>query len=558
MSDDAQLLIPKSSLQVNWGIGEESGGSVTLIAEGELEYLGLKEKGWIDVKVVCATSQEEKAADDFDISRVKGDGVIGFEVMSVGKASMKDLKRDRGEAERDWVRQRKKEKTGSVRSKKSLEAFALLDQDTPRRRLSPTLQLAGRPPSFTSIFDTVPPVAPPISHAVLSRMKEPSLMRQTAPFEGDTSMDMSFETDSNASLDFGGTSTPEEVELEADEQDVEVNEKSTIIRVYLDLGKLLGIDRMPKPTFAFTLEGTFPSVTMLSLNDSFSHFQTPVRLSLPAFSIPSSESEEAVVTVSAGTGGSVEIINSAPLLSADDSLNSPLPAIDGKARWRTMRASSESLVDFPSSGRRSRNGSTLVELEVDIPTPRSRSTSQFFVDQPSPSLRRRHRTESAPSSLKSGPPLTLSLLRLKITPVPPSAPYQPWRLFTHMRFAHPFVGQLELAHRPEQRVEVSGAWDSNGVDIKAETSLILEGEEVKKAVVECGSADIAEFDAAPAEGVSELLFAVIQPVDIEGAPVIAIGDVLPTLGLGIAALEVEIVPVAGMLPSHIRPCADTL
>lgn len=541
--------ILRSDIEVKWGIGEEGFGTAEVVVKGEINYRGVSEKGWIELKVICQ-DVHEGIEDSFDIVDVVGFGIVGWEVVrnssglppNANQQTSRD-KKERGEAERDWVRQRRRER--------KISTGAIDQETTPRRQPSIQVQrVAPRQPSFTSIFDVQPPVDTPLNPSIFERKNTSVLMRQSEPAPlSEAMMDMSFEIGSET-----GSLTKSELddELEADEYGLK-REQSTIIRIQLNLDQLISPDRLPTPTFEFNLTANFPSITLLSLSnleDSIS-LDNPLRICLPSFSLPLSKEEQTVVTVSGGKGRSVELLTSTSLLD-DESPDTPLPAMGGKARWRSERISVDENDDEQGGGRnyshrRNESSTSLVEVEVSLPPsptqPLSPSKSRIL-GPITPSIRKR--TTSTPTTLRnksslaalasvlpSPTPLSLSYLRVKITPVPPPTGETNWRLFNHLRFPVPFVGAVELP----AKVELEGAWDEKGLEANVESSIV---EETSRIECEAGSSS---------EGVKELMLSVSTRVD-EETQILEVGDILPSINIKVAALEVELVPVAGKRPSH--------
>lgn len=492
---------------------------------------------------------------------IEGLGIIGWEIVRNGgglssssnQQTIREEKKERGEAERDWIRQRRRER--------KISTVASDQETTPRRQPSIQVQrVAPRQPSFTSIFDVQPPVDIPLDPSIFERNETPSLMRQSEPRPlSESMMDMSFELGSET-----GSLTKSELELEdeleADEYGLQ-RERVTIIRIQLNLDQLISPDRLPTPTFEFKLKANFPSVTLLSLSnfeDSTSE-SSPIRICLPSFSLPLSKEEQTVVTVSGGKGGSVELLTSTSLLD-DDSPDSPLPAMGGKARWRTERVSVDENYSKEGDGRncshrRNESSTSLVEVEVSLPPSPTQllSSSQSRILEPiTPSIRKR--TTSTPTTLRnksslaaltsvlpSPTPLSLSYLRVKVTPVPPLTGETNWRLFNHLRFPVPFVGAVDTS----STVELEGAWNAKGLDANLESSVV--GDNSIRIKCDTGSTS---------EGVKEIMLSVTTRVDQE-TQILEVGDILPSVNVKVAALEVELIPVAGKRHSHYHERLST-
>lgn len=467
------LVIPRAELDVKWGIGEQGWGEVVIKGKVGVQWRGVKDKALVEVRV---GGGEGRAGGVWEVLSCEGEGVRGWEIR------------------------------GSANSAPRMEEEATTP--TPRRR-PPSTTYGPRPPSFTSLFDTPPPIGPLINKSVLAKLKEPSLLRQAAPFDGNASVDLSFE---------GRDDSIQDIEPHY------LSENSSSIFIQLDLSTILTPAALPSPTFSFTLTLSCPSITLASLCASSA--SSTLRLSLPSFSLPLATHEEVLVTVSAGVGSHVELLTPPEMLD-ETNLDSPLPAQGGKARWRTARDG-----DDPR-----KRHSALVEVEVSLPP--SRPTSLVVLDPPpSPSRTRTPSSlRSRPSRLFLSPSTTLSHLRLRLTPVPPLAPHLPWRIVTRLTFAHPFAGSFNLPLRDEQSFEMIGAWDVDGGTLGCESEVWDRRGERRQVRVECA-------------GVKECLFFVSERVGEGGR--VEVGGVLPRLPVGVAAMEVQVVGVAGELPRLSR------
>lgn len=530
----------------------------------------------------------------FEIFSLEGEGIVAWEVV------------------RDTPR--KPEPLRQPRLAREPSSEYTTPTPRPRPATSHLLQ-ESRPPSFTNLFDTTAPEPPELDPAVVAKMGEPSLLRQAAPFEGDGSMDMTFEISSSDEEGEGipkqvarvageeqetksATSSPEAPEADSDVPQAESRHfsTSTTIRLQLSLVTLLNADKLPSPSFSFELKADFPTVTLRSLSTAFypSSNSHSFRLALPTFSLPAAVHEQSVVSVSAGAGGSVELLASDPMMrstGAPDETDSPLPATEGRARWRTERSVDE------GSHRRSRSSADLVEVEVSLPTshptsliqldeladsddspspspaarPVSSTGARRLLNRPSvPSLRSKSSTlslglnlASSPFSLQSHRQLaTLGVVKLRITPVPPSSSAdveKPWRLFTHLTFPRSFLGELELPLKEGQTVVICDCWNERGEQAEVESEL-LEGEGGRRLKIETGASRrgspvvrrMGEVVALEdeVEGVSEMLYCVSTPGS-EGK--VEVGDVLPRMEIKVSSMEVEVLPVAGMsafTPEH--------
>ncbi|ORY79732.1 hypothetical protein BCR35DRAFT_325248 [Leucosporidium creatinivorum] len=576
------IAVPQSQLEVAWGIGENGWGRVTVKGEAELEYAGLKDKAWVEVQVDHgAGSLMDNSTRAFEILSLEGEGVLAWEV----------------------VRETPRKLEPPRHPRLAREPSSEFTTPTPRPRPSTNHLQESRPPSFTNLFNTTAPEAPELDPAVVAKMGEPSLLRQAAPFEGDASLDMTFEMSSSdeegedglakSLARLGGeekettgspSGSPEAPEADSDIPQAEPLHFSTTttIRLQLSLATLLTADKLPSPTVSFELKADFPTITLRSLSTAFYPSSEPqaFRLALPTFSLPAAVHENSVVTVSAGAGGSVELLASDPMMQAagaSEEKDSPLPATGGRARWRTERSQDE------GSNRRSRSSSELVEVEVSLPPSRPTSLVQLDEladsdDSPSPSpaarsassarhllnrpsiqsLRSKSSTLSLGLNLASTPfglqshrqPTTLGVLKLRITPVPPSAGpdlEKPWRLFTHLTFPRPFIGGFELPLKEGQRVVVCDSWNERGEQAEVESELLEGMMKIETGASRRGSPVVGRMGEVVAledemEGVCEMLFCVSTP-GAEGQ--VEVGDVLPKMEIKVSSMEVEVLPVAG-------------
>lgn len=553
---DSPLVISKASLDVRWGIGDLGYGSVDIRVKGAIEsYLALREKATVDLAVELPPGDGDSTR-AFEVVDVKGD-VLGWEIVKEPWGQQDDPRTER-------ERRADEQSTPVVR----------------RRPLKGSGPMAVRPPSFTSLFDTQEPVPPPLDPETLEKLAVPSLLGTEAPFEGNSDLDMTFELGSDVSSSqtpspaAGATSFADAPPSQLEQAPLPTFAdlvQPTVIRIQVPLSSILVPSSLPSPEFSFTATLSFPSVSLLSL---FVHtaFPTgaiesaPLRLALPTFSLPVAQVENAVVTVSAGHGGSVELVGAVPLKGQD----SPLPASDGKARWRTQRSKDE---DWMAT-RRSRSGSEHVEVEVSLPPPCVVLVDDPSIDSsrlpfatwrtssppPSPPLspsriqRRPLRVKSsfsplAPSasilssrsrsrtlSSMSGPS-TLSLIKIRITPIPPTAPHLPWRFFSHVNFPTPYEGAFELPLRADvegQNVEVCAAWDEEALELELDTEMLD------------SKGDTRRLRVAPTEeGVREALFLVKEFAGPDGE--VNVGDVLVRMSSKVAEFQVEVLDVAGTL-----------
>ncbi|SCV69528.1 BQ2448_2548 [Microbotryum intermedium] len=609
----ADFVITHSHLDVRWSIGSTGSGRAMLACTGDFEYAGLKDKRWIEIVVSHALLANAEQKDVVQVSGVRGEGVLKWEL--AGSSSTTTRSRS----------QRQPRKTAP-----GMHSTA---HATPTTHTRPrTLGIAdSRPLSYTSLFDTTAPEAPEIDPGLAARidpervqakLKEPSLLRQMAPFPSqvDDSIDDTFEAASEndsivseeppiaimttvtpqkaALIDSWLTSSSESEpepnqeirEADSDSDDDSGTLQLTILRVQLDLSILLMPQAMPNPTFALELDFDFASgalrpSTMVAESGTASS-TSPLRLVLPHFSVVAAAQEDAVVSVSAGDGRSVEMLASNSMMNGDferSQFDSPLPAAGGKARWRTERNGSDEdtlehheLVEVEISTRTttqpspakigidlddmSSSGGSAAEDEASpslararrgparkraLPPLLSRTTSTHSLrSQPShPSLTLGHRMSS--SSLVGLASSNLGLVKLRITPVPPLAPYQPWRLFSHLTLARP-VGSLELPLRggSNQKVEVCDTWDARGVSTEIETEM-KEGKVIVEGEASSNRMTVRESPKETRErqsGMKEMLYKVET---MQEGDSVEIGNVLPAFDVKVASMEVEVVPVAG-------------
>ncbi|SCZ97015.1 BZ3500_MvSof-1268-A1-R1_Chr4-2g06931 [Microbotryum saponariae] len=611
-SPPANFIIPHSHLDVRWNIGPTGTGRAMLACTGDFEYSGLKDKRWIEIIISHLAREHVDQRDVVQVAEVRGAGVLKWDVAASSSTTT-----------------RTRTKRQPCETPLAVQSMAHATPTTQARPRALGIAESG-PLSYTSLFDTTAPEAPEIDPGLAARidpdrvqakLKEPSLLRQVAPFpsQADDSVDDSLEdTSENESLvseaipmEIAGSVTPQKAalidswltsssesepepseeirEADSDSEDESSTVQRTIVRVQLDLSTLLTPEAMPNPAFAFEMDlefasGALRSSTEVAESGPASKSIGPLRLVLPNFSIAAAAQEDAVVSVSAGDGRSVEMLASNSMLDGDferSQFDSPLPAAGGKARWRTERNASDveqhELVEveivtrpvaqpYPAKSR------------IDLDDMDSSPDGSAAEDEASPSLARARRgparkralppllrrTTSAQSlrSQSSQPSLTLGhrmsssslvglaasnlgLVKLRITPVPPLAPYQPWRLFSHLTLARP-VGSLELPLRggSDQKVEVCDTWDARGLSTEVETET-KEGKVIVEGEVSNNRMTVRESPREARQrqgGMKEMLYKVEM---MQEGDSVEIGDVLPAFDVKVASMEVEVVPVAG-------------
>jgi hypothetical protein len=528
------ILIPRSTLKVLWNIGELGWSEAAVRGHFPITYAGLKEKGFIDLNVAHTGG----GMGVFEVMACEGEGVIAWEVLRDGPAR-KRVRSNGGRAPFVPLEEgRKRMLTHESEDSEGMGSPGGLGALEWRR---PTLlsQAVGlRTPSFTSLFDTLPPVAPEIDTAVLRRMNEPSLLRTEAPFGG-SQEDVSFDgLDREREASHGSSSDAGE-----DPSVVKIN----TLRIHLNLFDILRPDNC---IVSLSVTASFPSITLRSLSTAFNPLEGQLCIALPIFSIPSATREDTVVTVDAGPESLVNLLQPDRDVSISDLSTSPLPAVDGKARWTTKRtredreSSSEIVhceVMLPSS-----RPTTLLIVEEDVEATYTPSTPVEVEDEsciveqdathsPSTPI---DQAASLPPRLDSPPPpiflpTIIPPLRLRITPVPPSSLHASWRLFTQVTFSYPFEGSFSLRGKDGQKVSVMGVW--NGKGEAGDLALLVRIRD--RGVVSVACQDV---------GVCEVMYCVEEEAEKGGVP---IGDVLPVFSLPVAAMEVEVLAING--ESHL-------
>ncbi|GAA6011521.1 hypothetical protein JCM11491_004673 [Sporobolomyces phaffii] len=363
-----------SRVRTEWTLDDDDddeSARARVAVEAEWEYAGLGDQHWVRLEVVGA-------ARTFDVSRLEGPGVVGWDRLdSVAAAA--------GEEARDVERRAQ-----------SVDAREPTPSHRPRRRrysaVSTAAAHAKAGPNSPSLFDTAPPIgALPLDHLDASVLVDededdeeageaqrgggggktsPSLLRQPAPFDpGPSGFDASFDDDAQVppqsrrtgrEKEHGGPATSAEellvdqrLAFEGDDPEPEVELTTTTILVKLSLSELVAAhqssssDPPPRrPTLQFDVELAFAPAALEgpTVVPTRSSSSSALRLALPTFSLPDAAREDALVSVSAARSlaGStsrsrrIELVAPPP----DASL---LPAtVDGAARWTTSRTSSSS------------------------------------------------------------------------------------------------------------------------------------------------------------------------------------------------------------------------
>ncbi|KAK4053168.1 hypothetical protein OIV83_001903 [Microbotryomycetes sp. JL201] len=537
------LTLQNSRLQVDWTVLPDGGARATIKGDSTINYAGLRDKLWLDMLVRHQRVALRDQSDEIHIESLEGDGVFGWELLESQDVEAIDV----------------------VRATDSID----LSSKTPKpTRINEMPK--DRPPSFTNLFEVAPPEVLQLDSATVAALKEPSLLRQAAPFEGDVSADMTFEaaagefatasdvpsSDRNAEEDAIPDLPPSPEAPDADDDWPRQQAKpfaelsETRLRIQLDLAHVVEDSSLAAPKFAFETVATFPSsllsspLALLSMRDD-----SDVRLDLPAFSMPAADYEETTVTVSA-PDKVVELLRSNSASADYD--NSPLPMFNGKARWASQRARGDSVTSRPtgieiSSPKTGLNSVELDELDSDSPvSPSFRLSSNRPIISPLQNLRtassRSLRSQSSLSSLRQTSsrlqiPQSLALVKVKITPVPPQSPQQSWRLYTHLTFNQPFVGQFHLPLRQGQEVAIHDVWNEKHEATTVEAVTQAQPDESMAMQI-----DTTPVKLQKVAGVNEMLFSV-EVAEENGQ--VELGDVLPQIGVKVSAMEVEVQPVAG-------------
>ncbi|SGY33683.1 BQ5605_C002g01526 [Microbotryum silenes-dioicae] len=568
-----------------------------LACTGDFDYAGLKGKRWTEIFISHLARENVDQRDVVQVAEVRGAGVLKWDVAASPSTTT-----------------RTRTKRQPCKTPLAVQSMA---HATPTTQARPrAIGIAeSRPLSYTSLFDTTAPEAPEINPGLAARidpervqakLKEPSLLRQVAPFpsQADGSIDDSLEdTSENEGLvseaiqmEIAGSVTPqraalidswltsssepepepgEEIrEADSDSDDEPSTVQQTIVRVQLDLNTLLTPEAMPNPAFAFEMDldfasGPLRSSTEVAESSPSSNSIGSLRLVLPNFSIAAAAQEDAVVSVSAGDGRSVEMLASNSMLDGDfeterhasdeDALEQhELVEIEIVTRPVAQPSPAKSRIDLDDmdsspdgsaaedeaspSLARARRGSARKRALPPL-LRRTTSTQSLRSQASQPSLTLGHRMSS--SSLVGLAASNLGLVKLRITPVPPLAPYQPWRLFSHLTLARP-VGSLELPLRggSDQKVEVCDTWDARGLSTEVETET-REGKVFVEGEVSNNRMTVRESPREARQrqgGMKEMLYKVEM---MQEGDSVEIGDVLPAFDVKVASMEVEVVPVAG-------------
>ncbi|GAA5875285.1 hypothetical protein JCM16303_000570 [Sporobolomyces ruberrimus] len=510
-SPSPPFIVAHSSQNVGWKIDESGNGKAVVDVTGAFEYCGLRDTHWVEFRVGFGRRDGKDLGGDFEVSSIEGEGVVEWEV-------------DRGN---DTASLSEKGSSGQSSSTQLDDSFSSSITDdslvdfqntlatptpqhrtpTPRRRYS-TKGNEPRPPSWTSLFDTAPPVVsrdlepnytvPPPS---LRARKEgsagsggaPSLLSQAAPFDPEASaMDMSFEEtgpegDLLGDQEVGAQSEADGAREETPGVDTQAtptkNDPDTTepprfatIRVQLSLIPLLlrsSTSTDSPPQFAFQLKLAFPAATLQSFAPASP--DTDVRLALPSFSLPSATREDTLVSVSGASADSdttanVTLLRSSESLQLEDLSDraSSRSEIARIATWRTSRAREDSRagqldrvevqVELPFRKPRERNQCT----EEGPPTEEGSSTAAVeSISRVGKKVRakREGSKELAPTKLArrpsssshgtTSPRSTLPLVQIEITPISPtlslaSPSPSDWRIFYRLRIPTSSIQELTI------------------------------------------------------------------------------------------------------------------
>ncbi|GAA5971588.1 hypothetical protein JCM11641_000652 [Rhodosporidiobolus odoratus] len=633
---DAQLVVHRASLDIRWSAKEGGTATAEVDVMGTFECAALREKQFVEIEV--GLGQTDEANEVFEVLSCEGEEdmpVLGWGFVEQATPSPPLLPRPpplppsldsfASPLDDSTLSFASLHSTGTIPA--STE-YPFTPTPRPRRRPPTSRSNEPRPPSFTSLFDTAPPPAldpnlnavdgevsllevqlPPEHRDELEKVGKDrrnrqkgsegsSLLGQEAPFDPEASaLDMSFEV--------GSASEEEEGEAEAEEpaRPPSPAKSSTRLWIQLDLSHVLRrfatttVAEGALPSFAFTLQLSFPA-SSLTAND-YSTIDRPSlnRIALPSFALPAAQSEETVVSVAASSSRQrVELLPdslppyrlSSPPFNEDDDgpPPSPLPGFGGRARWSTVRGSG----DLSKSGRRRKiSGPVVVEIvrnkskmeerrflpavgteddgslaeegqdQKATPPLSSSPADELALPRPSTAASTAHSTRSflsSPSPASShGPrpraPTTIPLVKVHISPVPPSSPLSsPWRLFYRLTFSHPYSRPFALPVLPGAKVEVVGAWSvrGEGIEVDAEESLPLD---------EDGAREVRVL-AKKGKDVAEVLF-----VEEKAGEELRVGTAIPAFADKLARLEVEVAAVQGQsqpsfLPSTHGRVADRL
>ncbi|GAA5839706.1 hypothetical protein JCM11251_002568 [Rhodosporidiobolus azoricus] len=407
----APLVIPRAALDVRWTISESGAGQADVNVQGTFECAALREKQWVEVEVGMGRQEGEGP---FQLSDCEGEDdtpVLAWETAGTPSSSspatlplppppsLAELDSFTSPLDDSLLLSRASTSSSSSSSSTRTE-YPFTPTPASRRRPSNPRASEPRPPSFTSLFDTAPPVAlgagplrgeeevsllevqlPPeeTGRERASRQKgseSSELMGQEAPFDPEGSaLDMSFEV--ARSSEAGETEGADEEEEPELLPPLSPARPSSRIRVQLDLAPALRqVAHFPpsspvRPSFSFTLHLAFPA---FSLSTS-SHSTSRNCHSLPTFALLAAIKEEAVVTVfapapRAGPARRVELLpttvphyqdsaNPSFALDSEGPPPSPLPGVGGRARWAAVRGNDEW-----TASPRTRKVSAPVEVEI--------------------------------------------------------------------------------------------------------------------------------------------------------------------------------------------------
>ncbi|GAA5928589.1 hypothetical protein JCM1841_000169 [Sporobolomyces salmonicolor] len=583
----APLVIPKTAVDVRWMIDRLGSGRADVHIRGAFEYAGLRDKHWVDIAV--GFGEEDGSVNGvFEVLEAEGEGVLGWEIRRGTAAPSPSTSPAPSSTSLPTPHLLPRLPSvlddfyspldDSLLSLSSSTSTVSPNTPTPvpslARRPSSARPLEPRPPSFTSLFDTAPPAPPDFDSSLIAEIQErgvtePSLLRQAAPFDPEASaMDMSFEVGvltRNGSSGSRETQTSPSAEAQGPATNPSVTSAATtrnssspaLIRVQISLSPLFHPSHLSDHSFTFHLAVKFPAITLRALLATSS-----LRLALPTFSLPLAEEEESLVCVSAGEAGKtakVELLPSSAmdLLDGDGgSPASPLPAIDGTARWSTIR----SIRDLEGS-RTSRNRLERVEVEVSLPftspveaqaddkrpsaTPPAPS-SPIPTDAPPTRRSVKPRTTLEPLLLNNDamldafaqhsplpPKPFLPLVKLVLTPVPPSNLHPTWRIFHQLTLPRASVLSFFLSLSVGSNVEICGAWGAFDRSVEVESVL-------SPPLDEAGSRTMRVDVERP---VQDVLYVENAEVD-EYGDVVA-GRMLPQFEARVARFEVEVRHASG-------------
>ncbi|KAM0792585.1 hypothetical protein ACM66B_005246 [Microbotryomycetes sp. NB124-2] len=554
------LSLRDSQLVVDWTVLPDGSARAVVRGDSVLHYAGLRDKLWLDLLIRHQRVALPDQADEIHVQTLEGTGIVAWELLeSQDVEPVIDL----------------------VGHSRDSTGWSSTQTPEPKRR--PDKMPRDRPPSFTNLFEVAPPDVPQLDSATVAALKEPSLLRQAAPFEGDVSADMTFEAAAANGVDdtLPGVQSrapppetddvvvpdlppsPEAPDADDDlpkqqakaDADADAELAETRLRIQLDLAHLVQESSMTAPKFSFELVANCSASLLsspLALLDPAE--DEGVRLNLPTFSMPAADHEESTVTVSA-PDKVVELLRSNSGLT--DYETSPLPMFNGKARWASQRSRGDSESSRPteievSSPRTAYNGIDLDNLDSDGPaSPSYRLGTNRPIISPLQNLRtassRSLRSQSSLSSLRQPSsrlliPQSLGLVKVRITPVPPQSPQQSWRLFTHLTFNQPFVGQFSLPLKQGQEVTVHDVWNHKHESTTVEAVTHALPDETLAVKIDTTPVKPQQQQLQKVSGVNEMLYSVAVT---EEKGQVELGDVLPQIDVKVSSLEVEVQPVAG-------------